>query len=158
MKFMDAIYYKRNKKAIDERIKYLKKISVKKFVNVYLKSIINHSKSIEIIKESSEFADIILTDGKKKILIRYHRCDMVFCDQYETFLSLVEKYMVPKAVYLTCGKFEEKIYKNQRLGGMFTSYKITLIDGFQIAKNLTTTNGKWDQNCNNVEIFDFNML
>jgi hypothetical protein len=139
MRFYYRVYYKYNKKAIDDFIWYLKKLTVEKFVEGLLNSLISRHDEYKIIKQNDDYVDILSQKCKKKFLFRYHRCPMVFIDHYKSFEANVDRYEVTKAFYITWGRFEEKVYKHHKEGGVLgrnASYKICLIDGFNLARRI----------------------
>ncbi|EYE87834.1 hypothetical protein Q428_11225 [Fervidicella metallireducens AeB] len=78
MRLLDLIYYKFNKKAVDEGMKYIKRISVKKFTAVYIKRLTYKHDDFKIIKQLPECVDILSWRGNKKYLFRYHKADIIF--------------------------------------------------------------------------------
>lgn len=155
MRLFNRIYYLYNKKAIEDGMKYMKKISVKRFAGLYMGSLSKRHDGFNILKENSEYVDILSWRGSaNKYLFRYHKCQIVFQDVYEEFITLAEKNRVSKAFYITCGTFEEKLYKNHRMGGMIRGYWIELIDCFEFVKRFLGLKRRWKSiKCKN-DIFD----
>lgn len=133
----------------------MKKLSVKKFAALYMGILTKRHDGFEVLNENAEYVDILSWRGTaRKYLFRYHKCQIVFCDSYEEFITLAEKKQVGRAFYITCGNFEEKIYKNHRIGGVMKGYKVELIDGFEFVKKFLRLKRRWISiRCRN-DIFD----
>lgn len=155
MNVLDRIYYKYNKTAIDEGTRCLKRLPAKKFVTLYLLTLTKRHDNFKILKENAEYADVLSWKDNKKYLFRYHKCQVVFNDQYEDFITLVEIHGAVNAFYITSGVFDEKIYRSHKVGKITTKYNIQLIDCFHIIKRFLGLKRKWvNINSDYEEIFD----
>lgn len=138
------MYYLYNRRAVEDGMRYMKKISVKKFASLYMGILTKRHDGFEVLKENAEYMDILSWRGTaRRYLFRYHKCQIVFCDSYEEFITLAEKKQVARAFYITCGNFEEKIYQNQKMGGIMRGYRVELIDGFEFVKKFLGLKRKW---------------
>ncbi len=155
MRLCNRIYYLLNKRAVEDGMKYMKKLSVKKLAALYMGSLTKKHDGFNILKENSEYVDILSWKGStRRYLFRYHKCQIVFQDQYEEFITLAEKNRVNRAFYITCGTFEEKIYNYHRMGGIMRGYWVELIDCFELVKKSLGLRRKWISiKCKN-DIFD----
>jgi hypothetical protein len=154
MNVFDLMYYRYNKKAIDAGIKYIKKISVKKFIDWYIKKLTEKHDDFKLIIQNSEYADILTWKGNVKYLFRYHRCQMVFSEQFDSFETLIDVNNVNRAFYITCGVFEEDILRHKKTKGIFSNCKVYTINGFNLVKKILGFKRKWKSEINSFDIFD----
>jgi hypothetical protein len=154
MNTFDSLYYKYNKSAVDEAIKYIKKLSVKKFIDWYIKSLTEKHDDFKIVIQNSEYTDILTWSGNTRYLFRYHKCQMVFSDQFDSFETLIDINKVNKAFYITCGMFEEKILRHKKTSNMLSNCKLYTIDGFHLVKRILGLKREWQSKIGSYEFFD----
>lgn len=77
-----------------------------------------------ILKDENSFTIRLI--GRKQItLFKFHKTDMVFVEDYEKFLGLINIYSASKGIYICTGVFEGKVEKD------FIS-KFHFLDGIKI--------------------------
>jgi hypothetical protein len=154
MNILDRIYYKYNKDAVDEGARCLKRLPVKKFITLYLQTLVKRHDNFQILKENAEYADVLSWKDNKKYLFRYHKCQVVFNSQYEEFITLIERHGTANAFYITCGVFDGKIYTSHKDGKIISKYNIQLIDCFHLVKRFLGLKRKWININSNEDILD----
>lgn len=145
MNGFEKLYYSLNKNAVNSGMKYIRRLSVRRFKDEYIKSISSKGGEFQLLFENRECLDILSFRRNKKYLLRYHKCPMVFYEDYEDLLSKALLFKVDKLIYITCGRFEYKIYKRSKGHLLAHDCRISVIDGFRFTiKNLGIKKGWQD--------------
>lgn len=134
----NKIYLKLHFKDIKISKLILRKVSIE---DIYLninKSCWLYGIQQQIILKNSDrlIIELISASKKHKILLTYHRCEMVFEDDYDMFENYLYKYDIKKGIYITTGIFEESLFKKSKHN---FEKNIKLLDGTDfVIKQLCT--------------------
>ncbi|MCY6484408.1 hypothetical protein OW763_08560 [Clostridium aestuarii] len=109
----DTLYFKIRKKEITKSRYRLRRIKIDTILNILIRNCKEKNIKYNIIDKTHNVILIELIGKRKKILLKYHIADIIFIDEYNSFLSKVKKVNPHKAIYITTGVFEAKIHKLQ---------------------------------------------
>lgn len=127
----------------------LRKVSIEDIYSNISKSCWLYGIQQQIILKNSDrlIIELISISKKHRLILEYHRCEMVFEDDYDIFENYLCRYDVKKGVYITTGIFEEYLFKKSRHN---FQNNIKLIDGTDfVIKQLCinkNTNGRINKN------------
>lgn len=108
---LDWVYFKFHRNAIQTAKIRLKKISIETVLQCISKNCWRFGIQYEVLIKTSDTLVIKIRGKKQCILLRYHKADMVFYDDFCRFLNFLVAENIPKGVYITTGVFEERILK-----------------------------------------------
>ncbi len=140
MKVFNYLYYAKNKKRIELSKSKLKRITIDTVYEIITKNCWKYGIQYEVVVKNKELLDIRLQGSKTSKLIRFHKNNMVFIQDYNNFKSLMYVLEVKKGIYITTGVFEEKVFKANH--NFFNDKSIKLEDNFDFIKKQIVMNPK----------------
>lgn len=113
MKYLlDKSYFNWKKAELYKAKIKLKKISINEILYIIDKNCWNYNIQYQIISKSSDMLFIKFIAKEKKILLKYHKKDIIMFKECQEFLNCLENYQVDKGIYITTGFFEKQASKN----------------------------------------------
>lgn len=114
LELFNNIYFRLRKNEIQKGKIRLKRVRTDKVLKILTKSIWKENIQYSVLIKTSEVLIIKLKGKKEEVIIKYHRCDMVFADYVQDFIAILNGNDVKKGVYITTGVFERGI-SNKRV-------------------------------------------
>jgi 2-hydroxy-3-keto-5-methylthiopentenyl-1-phosphate phosphatase len=111
----------------------LRKINIDAVFNALTKECWRNDIQYKTILKDGNSLIIKLIGRKQIVLFRFHKTDMVFDEDYEKFVGLINIYSASKGVYICTGVFEGKVEKNFVSNFHFLN-GIKIEDGFHFVK------------------------
>ncbi len=128
---LDKSYFNwKRSKLYKDKIK-LKKISISEITENITKNCWNYNIQYQIILKNSDILLIKLIAKEKKLLLKYHKKDIIMLRDYEKFLNYLENYDVYRGIYITTGFFEKQTYIN--VNNIFHK-KVKKIDAYKFIR------------------------
>lgn len=112
--FFNIIYSRLRRNEIKRAKILIRKIKTEDVFDSITKSCWKSGIQYETLIKNPDMLDIKLKGRKEVVLIRFHKIDMVFSEDYEKFILRMEVNDVKKGIYITTGVFEGKIMKMHR--------------------------------------------
>ena len=100
----------------------------------------NNGIEYEAILKKPETLLLLLRGKKDVLLLKFVKKDMIFLEEFESYLDDLYKYDVTKGVYITTGVFEQRIRDKCSFIPMYK--KIKLVDKYNFIKDQLGVNGK----------------
>lgn len=112
----------------------IKKIRIDMIFDSITRSCWKSGIQYETIMKNAEILDIKLKGRKEVVLIRFHKAEMIFVEDYERFIIEMEVHGVKKGTYITTGVFEGKIIKTNNKAFPH-SRQVKVVDYFNFIKS-----------------------
>lgn len=136
----DKVYFKLREKEVNKAKVIIKRLDIEEVNKRISKICWSNSIEYETILKNSEVLLLLLKGNKDKVLLKFEKKDMVFLDEFDSYLNFFYKYSANKGVYITTGVFEERIKKKCSIIPIYK--KIKLVDKYNFIKNQLGINGK----------------
>lgn len=155
MSFLNNLFYKINKNAIDRAIIKLKKIPIDVVMENITKNCWKYGIQLEVIIKNKNELVVKLSGRKQVFLLKFQKAVMVFTEEYNEFVNTANILNVNKAIYITTGVFQQEIYKLNHL--MIFSAKVLLQDNYKFIKKQIWINKKFNYNLKykNIEFYRY---
>jgi hypothetical protein len=109
---LDKSYFNWKKTKLYKAKIKLKKISISEISDNITRNCWKYNIQYQIILKSSDTLLIKLIGKEKKLLLKYHKKDVVMFTDYERFLNCLENYELERGIYITTGFFKKQTYNN----------------------------------------------
>lgn len=143
-KLLDALYFKIKRNEIKKARYRLRKINIEAILRLIIRNCEEKDIKNEILEKRHDYILVKLYGKKEKTLLKYHRTDMVFSEDYNEFLNKMKKEHdneeAIRGVYITSGIFETQIHKNENK--LFFRKKVILDDYTYFMKKQLGLRGK----------------
>lgn len=147
----EILYYKLRKKEIDKAKVVLKKIKMDMVFNAITNNCWKNGIQYETLIKNNEVLVMKLNGKKEVVLLKFHKSDMVFAEDYERLVLIMDELGIKKGIYITTGVFEAKIIKN--LKKPFSTFH-----NIKIENNLAFIRGQLGLTGKAVDIFKYKKL
>lgn len=114
LSLIDSLYCSIRKDEIRKLRKIMRRLTVENFFEALTKSCWEFGIQYEILIKNNDLLELKLSGLRRQNIVRFHRCDMVFTDDYERFINTLVRNDVNKGIYITTGVFEFKIVKSHK--------------------------------------------
>lgn len=141
-RLLNLIYFTLKKKEIKKARIRMKKISIDDILDLIIKNCEDKSVEYKILEKNHDTIAIDLFGKKEKVLLKYHKSDMVFKEDYNEFINKLKREHVDKGIYVTTGLFETEIHKRENR--LLYLKKIVLDDYYCFFKKQIRLFGKAD--------------
>lgn len=141
-KLLNIVYFILKKKEIKKARIRIKKIPIDDILKLIIKNCEDRSVRYKILEKNHDTICIDLFGKKEKVLLKYHKSDMVFREDYNEFINKLKREHVDKGIYITTGLFEAEIHKNENK--LLYLKKILLDDYYCFFKKQIRLFGKAD--------------
>lgn len=137
---LNSLYMKFRKKEVSRARLKLKKIKTDDVMQCINKNCWKYGINDEIVLKNNDVLVVRLSGKNRSTIIKYHKVDMVFWDDFLKFLNEIDSYEVKHGVYITTGVFENSILKNYRY--KVIDKKIKFVDGITFIRYQLGLKGK----------------
>jgi hypothetical protein len=128
------IYTEVRKNEIEKASIMIKKLKTDHVFNSITKSCWKYDIQYETVIKNGEILELKLRGRKEAVLIRFHKVDKVFLEDYQRFTTNMEVHGVKRGIYITTGDFEDCIMKHYKKGIPFFR-PIKLVNSFDLIKS-----------------------
>lgn len=129
-KLLDALYFKIKRNEIKKARYRLRKITIEAILRLIIRNCEEKNIKHEIVEKRHDYILIKLCGRTERALLKYHRTDVVFSEDFNEFLNKMRKEhaneKAVKGIYITSGIFETQIHKNENK--LFFQKKVILDD------------------------------
>lgn len=136
----NKIYFKFREKEVCKAKIIMKKLDLDNIDKGISKICWNSGIEYEAIVKKPETLLLLLRGKKDILLLKFVKKDMIFLEEFESYLDDLYKYDVTKGVYITTGVFEQRIRDKCSFIPMYK--KIKLVDKYNFIKDQLGVNGK----------------
>ena len=136
----NKIYFKFRKREVCKAKIIMKKLDLDNIDKGISKICWNSGIEYEAILKKPETLLLLLRGKKDVLLLKFVKKDMIFLEEFESYLDDLYKYDVTKGVYITTGVFEQRIRDKCSFIPMYK--KIKLVDKYNFIKDQLGVNGK----------------
>ncbi|WP_027626747.1 hypothetical protein [Clostridium lundense] len=136
----DKVYFKLREKEVHKAKVIIKRLDIEEVNKRISKICWSSGIEYEIILKNSEILLLLLKGNKDKVLLKFEKKDMVFLEEFDSYLNFFYKYSANKGVYITTGVFEEKIKNRCSIISIYK--KIKLVDKYNLIKDQLGIKGK----------------
>lgn len=152
----DRIYLRFRKDEIEKGKYRMKKIKLDNILQCINKECWKINIQCSVILRTNDAIILKLEGVRETILLKYHRTDMIFVEDFDRFINILKSYKVNKGVYITTGVFEAKIAKitNHFLFGN----RVKLEDNFRFLKRQLGWKGKTEDTIKNNKLKFYHYL
>jgi hypothetical protein len=131
---LNTVYGRIRRNEIKKAKVMIKKIRIDMIFDSITRNCWKSGIQYETLMKNAEILDIKLKGRKEVVLIRFHKADMIFIEDYERFIIEMEVHGVKRGTYITTGVFEGKIIKiNSKVYSL--SRQVKVIDFFDFIKS-----------------------
>jgi hypothetical protein len=131
---LNKAYYRLRKSEISKAKSMLKRVKVDFIFEGLTKSCWKNGLEYETLMKNNEVLEIRVKGRKEEVLIKFHKANMVFLEDYERFLLMMETLGIKKGVYITTGVFEGRIIRNNKKAFPFTN-NVKIEDNYAFIKS-----------------------
>ncbi|MCY6369717.1 hypothetical protein [Clostridium ganghwense] len=107
----DFIYFKIKRKEIKKAKYRLRRLKINTVLELMIKNCKEKNVNYNILEHTKSEILIELIGKKYNILLKYDRRDMVFNEEFDSFVDKMKKTKINKGIYITTGLFEGGIHK-----------------------------------------------
>lgn len=141
MELIYKVYYKLNKKLINNEKEYLKSIDIDKIYDSIIKECWKYSIQYELILKNKEILEIMLYGRRSSTLLRFHKTPCVLYKDYLSFLYKCNNAQINKAYYISTGSFKKEVLNVNDYRK--SSYKIIFEDNVRFISKQMIMNSKY---------------
>lgn len=149
-KVWDIIYFKLKKRDIEEGKNNIRKIKIDNILNCITKNCWKYNIQYQVILKNNDILIIKIIGKSESILLKYHRVNMVFLFDFDSFINCIDYYNVKRAIYITTGQFHDRITRFFK--GRSNKKDILLEDSFNFIKYQLGVTGKGKEILNNEKL------
>lgn len=136
----NKIYFKLREKEVRKAKVIIKRLDLEEIDKRISKICWNNGIEYESILKNSEVLLLLLSGNKEKVLFKFEKKDMIFVEQFDSYLDFFYKYSATRGVYITTGVFEQRI---KDVCSFIPIYKkIKLVDRYNLIRNQLGVSGK----------------
>lgn len=143
MELLNKLYYTVRKKEVEIAKRRLRKINIDVILKCISKSCWKYNVQYEVILKTAEILVIKIKGKKSNLILKYHICDLVFMEGYNSFMDYLFIYNRCMGIYITTGVFESKAIRASN--SIFLHNKIRLENNITFIRKQLGLFGKANQ-------------
>ncbi len=140
MEMIYKVYYKLNKKLINNEKEYLKSIDIDKIYDSIIKECWKYSIQYELILKNKYVLEIMLYGKRRNRLLKFHKSTYVTYEDYLSFLYKCNNVNIDKAYYISTGFLKKEVINANHYEKL--PFKIILEDNVRFISKQMMMNSK----------------